>query len=81
MINFNTSKTLNIILPNTNKVLNEVLKSITPKELENLSKGRDLKSIVSTLLQHRASDSSGDKKLLSMLKNNPTLTHSSYLRC
>lgn len=81
MINFNTSKTLNIILPNTNKALNEVLKSITPKELENLSKGRDLKSIVSTLLQHSASDSSGDKKLLSMLKNNPTLTHSSYLRC
>ena len=81
MINFNTSKTLNIILPNTNKALNEVLKSITPKELENPSKGRDLKSIVSTLLQHSASDSSGDKKLLSMLKNNPTLTHSSYLRC
>ncbi len=72
MINFNTSKTLNIILPNTNKALNEVLKSITPKELESLSKGRDLKSIVDTLLKQSASDSSGDKKLLSMLKNNPT---------
>ncbi|MBL1243735.1 MAG: flagellar hook-length control protein FliK [Sulfurimonas sp.] len=73
MINLNTSKTLNIVLPNTNKALNEVLKSITPQELETLSKGRDLKSIVSTLLQQSANDSSGDKKLLSMLKSNPTL--------
>ncbi|MDF1883929.1 flagellar hook-length control protein FliK [Sulfurimonas sp. SAG-AH-194-C21] len=72
MINFNTSKSLNIILPNTNKALSEVLKSVTPKELETLSKGRDLKSIVSTLLQQSAKDSSGDKKLLSMLKQNPT---------
>lgn len=73
MINLNTSKTLNIVLPNTNKALNEVVKSITPQELETLSKGRDLKSIVSTLLQQSANDSSGDKKLLSMLKSNPTL--------
>jgi len=73
MINLNTSKTLNIVLPNTNKALNEVLKSITSQELETLSKGRDLKSIVSTLLQQSANDSSGDKKLLSMLKSNPTL--------
>jgi len=73
MINLNTSKTLNIVLPNTNKALNEVLKSITPQELETLSKGRDLKSIISTLLQQSANDSSGDKKLLSMLKSNPTL--------
>ena len=64
MINLNTSKTLNIVLPNTNKALNEVVKSITPQELETLSKGRDLKSIVSTLLQQSANDSSGDKKLL-----------------
>ncbi len=33
MINLNTSKTLNIVLPNTNKALNEVVKSITPQEL------------------------------------------------
>jgi len=72
MINLNTSQALNIILPNTNKALNEVLKSITPQEFETLSKGRDLKSIVSTLLQQSANDSSGDKKLLSMLKSNPT---------
>ena len=45
MINLNTSKTLNIVLPNTNKALNEVVKSITPQELETLSKGRDLKSL------------------------------------
>jgi len=73
MINLNTSKTLNIVLPNTNKALNEVVKSITHQEFETLSKGRDLKSIVNTLLEQSANDSSGDKKLLSMLKSNPTL--------
>ncbi|MDF1877571.1 flagellar hook-length control protein FliK [Sulfurimonas sp. SAG-AH-194-L11] len=72
MINFNTSKSLNIVLANTNKALSEVLKSITPKELETLSKGKDLKSIVSTLLEQSTKDSSGDKKLLALLKENPT---------
>lgn len=73
MINFNTSKTLNIILPNTNKALSEVLKSITPKELETLTKGKDLKSIINGLLQGSTSDKSSNKQLLTMLKNNPTL--------
>ncbi len=73
MINFNTSKTLNIFLPNTNTALSEVLKSITPKELETLTKGKDLKSIINGLLQGSTSDKSSNKQLLSMLKNNPTL--------
>lgn len=73
MINFNTSKTLNIILPNTNKALSEVLKSITPKELESLTKGKNLKSIINGLLQGNTSYKSSDKQLLTMLKNNPTL--------
>ncbi|MDQ7067919.1 MAG: flagellar hook-length control protein FliK [Sulfurimonas sp.] len=72
MINVNTAKTLNIILPNTNKALSEVLKSITPKELETLSQAKDLKSIINGLLQQKVNDSSGDAKLLTLLKNNPT---------
>ena len=72
MVNFNTFKSLNITLANTNKALGEVLKSITPKELESISQGKDLKSIISTLLQQSTTDSSGDKKLLSLLKNSST---------
>lgn len=72
MINVNTNKTLNIILPNTNKALKEVLQSASPKELETLSTGKDLKSILNTLLKESSQNSAGDKTLLSLLKNNPT---------
>lgn len=73
MITLNTSKTLNIALKNTNLALAKVLESVSPKELETLSKGKDLRSIVDTLLQRTAQDSSTDKTLLKLLKNNPTL--------
>jgi len=72
MININTNKTLNIILPNTNKALKEVLQSASPTELEKLSTGKDLKSILNTLLKDSSQNSPGDKTLLSLLKNNPT---------
>lgn len=73
MITLSTSKTLNITLKNTNLALAKVLDSVSPKELETLSKGKDLRSIVDTLLQRSTQDSSTDKTLLKLLKNNPTL--------
>ncbi len=72
MINTSTtSKHLGIILPNTNKALAEALKSASPKDLELLSKGTDLKSVMSTILKQ--SDNSSSKILLELVKNNPTL--------
>lgn len=72
MININTNKTLNIILPNTNKALKEVLESSSPKELQALSSGKDLKSIVNDILSQTSKNSSQDKMLLDLVKNNPT---------
>lgn len=74
MINLSAnSKQLDILLPNTNRALAEVLKSATPKQLELLSQNRDLKSILNSLLTQSSQNSSNDKALLDLLKNNPTL--------
>lgn len=73
MININTNKTLNIILPNTNRALKEVLESSSPKELQTLSTGKDLKSVIDTILSKSAQDPSQDKALLNLVKTNPTL--------
>jgi hypothetical protein len=73
MINISTSKQLDIILPNTNKALAHVLKDATVKELEVISKGKDLKSVMNTILKRSANNSSADKELLQLVKNNPTL--------
>ncbi|PHQ64801.1 MAG: flagellar hook-length control protein FliK [Sulfurimonas sp.] len=73
MINISGNKQLDIILPNTNRALKEVLKGATPKELEVLTKSKDLKSVVNSLLNESAKSSASDKVLLQLLKNNPTL--------
>ncbi len=73
MINFNTNKQLGIILPNTNRALAEVLKNISPQEFETLSKSKDIKSILDSLLKDSIQNSKSDKLLLELMKNNPTL--------
>ena len=74
MINLSAnSKQLDILLPNTNRALAEVLKDATPKQLELLSQNRDLKSILNSLLTQSSQNSSNDKALLDLLRNNPTL--------
>jgi hypothetical protein len=73
MINISNSKHLDIILPNTNKALAEVLKNASPKELATIVQGKDLKSVLSTILQQSANNPSMDKELLQLVKNNPTL--------
>ena len=74
MINLSAnSKQLDILLPNTNRALAEVIKNATPKELELLSQSKDLKSILSSLLTQSSQNSSNDKALLDLLRNNPTL--------
>ena len=74
MINISANgKQLDIILPNTNRALAEVIKNATPKELEILSQSKDLKSVMNSLLKQTLNNSSSDKVLLNLLKNNPTL--------
>lgn len=73
MTNISSSQKLNIILPNTNKALSQVLANATPKELETLSQSKDLKSIMNTILQQSAKNNNSNTYLLELVKNNPTL--------
>ena len=76
MINLNSIavKQLQLILPNTNKALAEVLKNATPQELQTLTHAKDLNSILDSLLkQSQTQESTQNKLLLELLKNNPTL--------
>jgi len=67
-----SDKKLSILLPNTNKALAEVLTNATPKELESITQGKDLKSVLNSLLKDSSLNSAADKALLSLVKNNPT---------
>jgi len=73
MINISNSDKLSILLPNTNKALTKVLADATPKELEVISQGKDLKSIFHTILKQSANNNSLNSELLQLVKNNPTL--------
>ncbi len=73
MINISTNKQLDIILTNTNKALHEVIKSVTPQQLETITQNKDLKSVVNSLLQESSKNSASDKAMLQLVKENPTL--------
>ncbi len=73
MINISTSSKLDIILPNTNKALAHVLQNSTLKELESITKGKDLKSVMNSILKESGSNPQADKELLQLVKSNPTL--------
>ena len=73
MININLDTKLDIILPNTNRALAEVLKDASPKMLEVITQGKDLKSIMNSILKESSQNSSSDKVLLELVKSNPTL--------
>ena len=73
MINISDFKQLGIILPNTNKALSKVLTEATHKELESITQGKDLKTVMSNLLKHSGKTPDTNKELLQLVKNNPTL--------
>ena len=75
MIQLNSTNTqsLNIILANTNKALNEVLKDIAPKELTTFSKTQDLGSMLESFMKDSSQNIKQNQELLTLVKNNPTL--------
>ena len=73
MINLSLNKQLDIIVPNKNRALAALLQHATPKEIEALSKGKDLGSVMNSLLKESAQNPTNDKTLLELAKNNPTL--------
>ena len=73
MINISDYKQLGIILPNTNKALSHVLSEATHQELEAITQGKDLKTVLNSLLKQSAATPESNKELLQLLKENPTL--------
>lgn len=73
MIQSATLKQLSIILPNTNKALSQVLDDLGTKETATLTQSKDLKSIINTLFKESSQNTTQDKALLELVKNNPTL--------
>ena len=64
-------KQLGIILPNTNRALDVVLKEASPSDIKTILQDKDLKSIINSILKD--STQSSDSTLLNLAKNNPTL--------
>lgn len=73
MINISNASNLDILTPHKNKALAQVLKNATASELESISQGRDLKSVLNSILKRSADSSTSNKELLQLVKNNPTL--------
>ena len=75
MVQLNTtnSKTLNIILANTNKALGEVLKESSPKDLSAFTQTKDLGSLLESLLKNDPQNKTQKQEMLQLLKNNPTI--------
>ena len=73
MINISDFKQLGIILPNTNKALQRVLTEATHKELEAITQGKDLKTVLGNILKQSAATPDANKDLLQIVKENPTL--------
>jgi hypothetical protein len=72
MITPATQSKLSLLLPQQNKVLNELIKNATPEQLVSLNDKKDLKSMLGTLFQHKIDNTKSDALLLNMLKNSPT---------
>ncbi len=73
MLNLHPEKRVSIILPNRNRALKEVLSSASQEELVQLSRGKDLASILESLLRGSAQDTKQNGVLLNLLKSSPTL--------
>lgn len=72
MIRPNSAKTHTLILPNTNKALAEVLKTLPKEKIAHLQSAKDLTTLLHSLLKGNMSDEVQNKALLELLKNTPT---------
>ena len=65
---------LKLLVPNTNRALQEVLKSATQEQLQGLTGGsKTLGDILHSLFSDTLQNNTQEKNLLDLLKNNPTL--------
>ena len=73
MIKATTHRELSILLNNTNKALEHVIKESAPSALKTVSQSKDLQSIINSVLQEAGKNSASNSALLNLVKNNPTL--------
>lgn len=73
MINISSASNLGILVPNKNKALAHVLTNATHDELQSITQGKDLKSVMNNILKQSTGSTSINKELLELVKNNPTL--------
>jgi len=72
MISPSTQSKLSLLLPNQNKVLNELIKHASPQQLLHLNEKNDLKTFLGSLFRDTLTNSKSDSILLDMLKSNPS---------
>jgi len=72
MISPSTHSKLSLLLPNQNRVLNELIKDATPQQLLHLNEKNDLKTFLGSLFRDTLTHNKSDPILLDMLKSNPS---------
>jgi len=72
-------KTLQILLPKSNKVLDSLLSQLNPKDLQSLTQPKDLQKVLQDLFKEASQNTQQNSKLLQLLQNNPTLRSLSTL--
>lgn len=70
MITLKPDAKITIMMPHHNKALGIAMALATPMQLEQLKEGKDLKSVVDSLLQSKTTNTKSDQVLLDILKNN-----------
>ena len=70
MITLKPDAKITLMMPHHNKALGIALSLATPVQLEQLKEGKDLKSVVDSLLQAKMTNTKSDQVLLDILKNN-----------
>jgi len=73
MINLSVEKKLNIITTTTNRALSKVMDDLSPQMLQKFTAGKDLSTILESILKESTTNNQQDRELLKLLKNNPTL--------
>jgi len=69
MIASSTSKQLSLLFPNASKTMEKLLQHATPEQLETLSQAKDLKAVLTQLMNDTLDTSKSNKIILDILQN------------
>ncbi|PHR56004.1 MAG: hypothetical protein COA44_09045 [Arcobacter sp.] len=69
MIEISSAQQLALLFPKSNKAISKILESASPEQLKNLSEAKDLKAILSQLMNDTLDTSKSNKIILDILKN------------